>query len=106
MKRIPKNAWLETDADGKSYWVWERPLPSERALLKALVRVLHKCRPKCGARTKRDGKPCQAKVIPNRTRCKWHGGLSTGPRTPEGRERCRQAVLRRWAMVRGETTSS
>jgi hypothetical protein len=24
-------------------------------------------------------------------RCRLHGGLSTGPRTPEGRERIRQA---------------
>ena len=27
-------------------------------------------------------------------RCHKHGGASTGPRTPEGRERCRQAPLR------------
>ena len=24
-------------------------------------------------------------------RCRMHGGKSTGPRTPEGRERCRKA---------------
>jgi hypothetical protein len=27
-------------------------------------------------------------------RCRMHGGLSTGPRTPEGRERCRMANWR------------
>lgn len=27
-------------------------------------------------------------------RCRFHGGLSTGPRTAEGRERSRQATLK------------
>ncbi|WP_430539508.1 HGGxSTG domain-containing protein [Lysobacter niastensis] len=38
----------------------------------------------CGART-RAGTPCRTKPIPGRTRCRWHGGRSTGPKTPEGR---------------------
>ena len=52
--------------------------------------------------------PCKAPVVwPNgasepRKRCRMHGGLSTGARTPEGRERCRQAALRRWAKYRAE----
>jgi hypothetical protein len=41
----------------------------------------------CGARRRRDGLPCQALSAPGRRRCKWHGGLSTGPRSPEGRSR-------------------
>lgn len=28
------------------------------------------------------------------TRCRMHGGASTGPRTPEGMERCRKANWR------------
>ena len=52
----------------------------------------------CGART-RKGTPCRAKAFAN-GRCKFHGGLSTGPRTAEGRERIRQAQLRRWARWR------
>ena len=103
VKRIPKNAWLETWPDGKTYWVWERPIPSDRAFLKMVASYLHKYRSKCGAKTKHHGgRPCQAKVIPGKTRCKWHGGMSTGPRTPEGRERCRQAVLKRWAKWRAQ----
>jgi hypothetical protein len=39
----------------------------------------------CGGRRRRDGQPCQAKSVPGKRRCKWHGGCSTGPRTPEGR---------------------
>jgi len=29
-------------------------------------------------------KPCQARALTNK-RCKYHGGLSTGPRTPAGK---------------------
>src|SRR5436189_1604267 len=46
--------------------------------------------PRCGARSKRTGKPCQGAAMPN-GRCKLHGGKSTGPRTPEGLERSRRA---------------
>jgi len=40
----------------------------------------------CGARAKYSGKPCQAKALGN-GRCRFHGGLSTGPKTLEGRAR-------------------
>lgn len=41
----------------------------------------------CGARTKGTGTPCRR--LPCRNgRCKLHGGLSTGPKTAEGRRRC------------------
>ncbi len=36
----------------------------------------------CNART-RSGKPCRALKLAH-GRCKWHGGLSTGPRTAAG----------------------
>ena len=41
---------------------------------------------RCGAKRKRDGQPCIAKPLAN-GRCKFHGGMSTGPKTPEGRAR-------------------
>jgi len=47
--------------------------------------------PRCGART-RAGGCCRQPAMKN-GRCRMHGGLSTGPRTPEGRERCRRARL-------------
>ena len=47
--------------------------------------------PRCGART-RAGCSCRQPAMRN-GRCRMHGGLSTGPRTPEGRERCRRARL-------------
>jgi hypothetical protein len=59
-----------------------------RARLEALV--IANAAPRCGARSKRTGKPCQGAAMPN-GRCKVHGGKSTGPRTPEGLERSRRA---------------
>lgn len=50
----------------------------------------------CGART-RKGTPCRMKSVPGKRRCKFHGGLSTGARTPEGIERIRNAQRQRWA---------
>lgn len=58
-----------------------------------------KNRPLCGARC-RDGHPCKAKAVldkrdrPLNGRCRMHGGLSTGAKSEEGRERCRQAAKR------------
>ena len=46
---------------------------------------------RCGAKTRRKT-ACQAPAMPN-GRCRMHGGMSTGPRTPEGLERSRKA---RW----------
>jgi transcriptional regulator with XRE-family HTH domain len=52
-------------------------------------------RVRCGAKT-RKGTPCAALSLPNKRRCKFHGGMSTGPKTPEGRERIAQAQRARW----------
>jgi len=64
------------------------PIERVRARLEALV--MANAAPRCGARSKRTGKPCRAAAMPN-GRCKVHGGKSTGPRTPEGLERSRRA---------------
>lgn len=56
-------------------------------------------RVRCGART-RKGTPCRNKSEPGKRRCKFHGGLSTGARTPEGIDRIREAQRRRWAKAR------
>jgi hypothetical protein len=47
--------------------------------------------PRCGART-RCGGTCRQPAMKN-GRCRMHGGLSTGPRTPEGLARSRRARL-------------
>ncbi len=59
-----------------------------------------KDRPLCGART-RAGRPCRARAVwdkkadkPANGRCRMHGGLSTGPRTEEGKRRSLEALAR------------
>ena len=59
-----------------------------------------KNRPLCGARC-RDGHACKAKAVvhprtdnPLNGRCRMHGGLSTGAKTAEGKERCKEAARR------------
>ena len=44
---------------------------------------------RCAAKNRR-GSSCRCPAMKN-GRCRLHGGLSTGPRTPEGRARIRQA---------------
>jgi len=50
----------------------------------------------CGAFARTTGLPCQAKAMTN-GRCKNHGGMSTGPKTPEGRQAIAQATRKRMA---------
>ena len=41
---------------------------------------------RCKART-RKGTACQKPPLKGKSRCRLHGGLSTGPKTPEGKAR-------------------
>ena len=50
----------------------------------------------CGAFARSTGKPCQAPGNGRGGRCKLHGGMSTGPRTEQGRQRLREAMRMRW----------
>ena len=50
----------------------------------------------CGAHARSTGHPCKAKALAN-GRCKNHGGMSTGPKTPEGRQAIAQATRQRMA---------
>ena len=56
-------------------------------------------RPLGGART-RAGGSCKAKAVRGKARCRMHGGLSTGPRSVEGRERIAAVQRERWARFR------
>lgn len=51
--------------------------------------------PACRAQN-REGRPCSNKALVGKLRCRFHGGLSTGPKTPEGRARIAAAQRRRW----------
>ena len=41
-------------------------------------------RPRCGAYARSAGHPCKAQALAN-GRCRNHGGMSTGPKTAEGK---------------------
>ena len=51
---------------------------------------------RCGAYARSTEAPCRAKGLAN-GRCKNHGGLSTGPKTPEGKSRIAEATKLRMA---------
>lgn len=48
----------------------------------------------CDARN-RKGTACRNKPIPGKRRCRFHGGLSTGPKTAEGKARIAAATRQR-----------
>ncbi|WP_369333833.1 HGGxSTG domain-containing protein [Puniceibacterium confluentis] len=58
-------------------------------------------RVRCRAKTLK-GTPCRALSEPGRRRCRFHGGRSTGPLTPEGKARVAEAQQKRWARWRAE----
>jgi len=103
MRRAELVAAVEALGSGQVYdpfsGSWRRAPPPPKAE-----------RPSCGARCRSDGGArCRARVCvrfaPNgrchlATRCRLHGGLSTGPRTVEGRAACaeagRRGAAKRW----------
>jgi hypothetical protein len=47
--------------------------------------------PRCQAKSKRTKLQCRAPAMKGKAVCRTHGGLSTGPKTKEGRIRCAKA---------------
>ena len=45
----------------------------------------------CKAQSKRTKQQCRAPALKGKEVCRTHGGLSTGPKTKEGRARCAAA---------------
>jgi hypothetical protein len=80
-----KQRWEIASGEGQGQKMTDAPQVPQLAQARAAAR--------CGARRKSDGRPCQQPAMRNKTRCRLHGGKSTGPRTPEGLERARKA---RW----------
>ena len=77
-------AWVDTQM---AFW---RKREAQRQARRRVV---------CGAKT-RKGWACRNKSEAGRRRCKFHGGKSTGARTPEGKARIAEAQRRRWAAWR------
>ncbi|THD72579.1 hypothetical protein E7681_14215 [Thalassobius vesicularis] len=55
----------------------------------------------CGAKT-RKGTECKVKPLQDHSRCRMHGGKSTGPKTQTGRSRIAEAQRKRWEKWRQE----
>ena len=69
--------------------------------MKNMLKTRHEQLGRCNAKT-RQGTPCKRKPISGGKRCRNHGGLSTGPKSEEGKERIRQGQIKRWAKARKE----
>ena len=54
---------------------------------------------RCGARCVSTQEPCRARALES-GRCKWHGGMSTGPKTAAGKACIAEAQRRRWSAYR------
>lgn len=50
---------------------------------------------KCGAKSKRTGLPCPHTSVYANGRCRWHGGLSIGPKTAAGKAKAQANLPRR-----------
>ena len=84
------------EAEGRAVHVGPRNLTTGQTAL-WVGSVPKGKRPICGAKTRR-GTPCQARAVPGmggNNRCRMHGGLSTGPKTAEGRARIAESNRRR-----------
>jgi len=45
----------------------------------------------CQAKSERTQQQCRAPAAKGKTKCRFHGGSSTGPKTEDGRQRCAEA---------------
>ena len=64
--------------------------------------------PRCQAKSKRTKLQCQSPAVRGKRACRIHGGLSTGPKTKEGRIRCADAKTihgRETRAIRAATSS-
>lgn len=83
-------------------WQAKLDAQAEAALIRMQERQaqrLARLRVSCGAKTRAGGE-CRNKSEPGKRRCKFHGGKSTGAKTPEGLARIAAAQVRRWAAYR------
>ena len=57
----------------------------------------------CGAKT-RKGTACKCKKLPGKNRCKFHGGMSTGPRKAERKIRAAENLVKARAVLAAQST--
>ena len=83
-----RTAWGLTESDTKRLDEELARMAKAQAQRQAAIRM------KCKAQS-RKGTPCRALSEPGKRRCKLHGGLSTGPKTFEGRASISKAQKKR-----------
>jgi len=64
----------------------EKNQPNQFLTLGGRVRCVQ-----CEGKSRRSGQQCRAPAAKGKTKCRFHGGASTGPKTVEGKERCAAA---------------
>jgi hypothetical protein len=75
------------------------PVMGKRYKFQGLSKWGSRDKQRCGAKLHNKLAACRRWLVPGRTRCRLHGGLSTGARTPEGKARVRAALIdgrQRW----------
>lgn len=88
-------AYSALSISGAAFIVYE-----QNAQWYELKRSTYEPAPICGARRK-NGERCRSKDLYRGGKCRFHGGLSTGARTPEGKQRAIAAMragYKRWLM--------
>lgn len=85
---------------GKNFPEFRKKRKVCRPSVHGLLRTLTKHRPQgriaclqCNAKSKRTKQQCRAPAAKGKTKCRFHGGASTGPKTEEGRQRCAEAKI-------------
>ena len=56
---------------------------------------------RCQAKSKRSGNQCLKAAMRGKAVCRTHGGASTGPRTPAGRQKCAEVKTMHGRETRG-----
>ncbi len=79
---------------------YDRMLERLEAEKSSSTRIIHskRSRQRCGAFARSTGKPCRMKALAN-GRCRLHGGLSTGPKTAEGKAKALYSTMRMWSAI-------
>lgn len=67
------------EAFAKALGMKYKSTPIRARVMGSEMKQLYAAPNSCGAKT-RQGVPCKMKPVPGKRRCKYHGGLSTGPR--------------------------
>jgi len=72
---------IELERQGVPIWEVARHFPPFPEELRGLT---------CGAHARQSGQPCKRTDLYSSGRCRYHVGLSTGPKTEAGRQQCRE----------------